>query len=206
MGHGLHHALVQVQSGGDEAFAVSGGAGACDPRAFGQLRLNLLDDVDGGGGQRAAFVVGVADQTISRSSLTSVALMVVEPASMPRKCGPCALFKGADVDVFLVVALVEVLAIGLGGEQRRHGGRVGGQVLQLVQTLQDFVAGVGLEMVALIVGIRVGLQCRTVGHIQVGVGRHDELVDLALKRRARWNAARSSDMKNNGPPRKMTVP
>ncbi|CCY94877.1 unknown [Bifidobacterium longum CAG:69] len=91
-------------------------------------------------------------------------------------------FKGADVDVFLVVALVEVLAIGLGGEQRRHGGRVGRQVLQLVQTLQDIVARVGLEMVALIVGIRVGLQCRTVGHVQVGVGRHDELVDLALKR------------------------
>jgi len=39
----------------------------------------------------------------------------------------------------------------------------------------------------------------------VGVGRHDELVDLAFKG-ARWNAARSSDMKNNGPPRKMTVP
>ena len=90
-------------------------------------------------------------------------------------------FEGADVDVFLMVALVEVLAVGLGGKQRRHGGRVGGQVFQLVQTLQDFVAGVGLEMVALIVGIRVGLQCRTVGHIQVGVGRHDELVDLAFK-------------------------
>ena len=90
-------------------------------------------------------------------------------------------FEGADVDVFLMVTLVEVLAVGLGGKQRRHGGRVGGQVLQLVQTLQDFVAGVGLEMVALIVGIRVGLQCRTVGHIQVGVGRHDELVDLAFK-------------------------
>ena len=57
-------------------------------------------------------------------------------------------FEGADVDVFLMVTLVEVLAVGLGGKQRRHGGRVGGQVLQLVQTLQDFVAGVGLEMVA----------------------------------------------------------
>ena len=64
-------------------------------------------------------------------------------------------FKGADVDVFLVVALVEVLAIGLGGEQRRHGGRVGRQVLQLVQTLQDIVARVGLEIIALIVGVYV---------------------------------------------------
>ncbi len=27
-----------------------------------------------------------------------------------------------------------------------------------------------------------------------------------LSSSARWNAARSSDMKNNGPPRKMTVP
>ena len=73
--------------------------------------------------------------------------MVVEPASMPGSAGR-ARFKGADVDVFLVVALVEVLAIGLGGEQRRHGGRVGRQVLQLVQTLQDIVARVGLEIIA----------------------------------------------------------
>ena len=181
VGHGLHHALVQVQSGGDEAFAVSGGAGACDPRAFGQLRLNLLDDVDGGG-QRAAFVVGVAGPDDFTVVVDERGLDGGGTSVDAQEVRAVRAFKGADVDVFLVVALVEVLAIGLGGEQRRHGGRVGGQVLQLVQTLQDFVAGVGLEMVALIVGIRVGLQCRTVGHIQVGVGRHDELVDLALKR------------------------
>ena len=180
VGHGLHHALVQVQSGGDEAFAVSGGAGACDPRAFGQLRLNLLDDVDGGG-QRAAFVVGVAGPDDFTVVVDERGLDGGGTSVDAQEVRAVRAFKGADVDVFLVVALVEVLAIGLGGEQRRHGGRVGGQVLQLVQTLQDFVAGVGLEMVALIVGIRVGLQCRTVGHIQVGVGRHDELVDLALK-------------------------
>ena len=59
-------------------------------------------------------------------------------------------------------------------------------------------------MVALIVGIRVGLQCRTVGHIQVAsVGTMNS---STLPSSARWNAARSSDMKNNGPPRKMTVP
>lgn len=37
-----------------------------------------------------------------------------------------------------------------------------------------------------------------------GVGRHDELVDLAGERAV--ERSRSSDMKNSGPPRKMTVP
>ena len=178
--HGLDHALVQVQAGGDQSLAVAGRAGSGDPRAFGQLGLDLLDDVDGGG-QRAAFVVGVAGPDDFTVVVDERGLDGGGTSVDAQEVRAVRAFKGADVDVFLVVALVEVLAIGLGGEQRRHGGRVGGQVLQLVQTLQDFVAGVGLEMVALIVGIRVGLQCRTVGHIQVGVGRHDELVDLAFK-------------------------
>ena len=181
VGHGLHHALVQVQAGGDEAFAVSGGAGACDPRAFGQLRLNLLDDVDGGG-QRAAFVVGVAGPDDFTVVVDECGLDGGGTGVDAQEVRAMRAFKGADVDVFLVVALVEVLAIGLGGKQRRHGRRVGRQVLQLVQTLQDIVARVGLEIIALIVGVYVGLQCRTVGHVQVGVGRHDEFVDLALKR------------------------
>ena len=180
VGHGLYHALVQVQAGGDEAFAVTGGAGACDPCAFGQLGLDLLDDVDGGG-QRAAFVVGVAGPDDFTVVIDERGLDGGGTGVDAQEVRAMRAFEGADVDVFLVVALVEVLAVGLGGEQRRHGGRVGGQVLQLVQTHEDLIAGVGLEMVALIVGIHVGLQCRTVGHIQVGVGRHDELVDLAFK-------------------------
>ena len=181
MGHSLHHALVQVQAGGDEAFAVSGGAGACDPCAFGQLGLDLLDDVDGGG-QRAAFVVGVAGPDDFTVVVDECGLDGGGTGVDAQEVRAVRAFEGADVDVFLMVTLVEVLAVGLGGKQRRHGGRVGGQVLQLVQTLQDFVARVGLEIIALIVGVYVGLQCRTVGHIQVGVGRHDEFVDLALKR------------------------
>ena len=180
VGHGLHHALVQVQAGGDEAFAVTGGAGACDPCAFGQLGLYLLDDVDGGG-QRAAFVVGVAGPDDFTVVIDERGLDGGGTGVDAQEVRAMRAFEGADVDVFLMVTLVEVLAVGLGGEQRRHSGRVGGQVLQLVQTLEDLIAGVGLEMVALIVGIHVGLQCRTVGHIQVGVGRHDELVDLAFK-------------------------
>ena len=55
MGHGFNHAFVKVQAGGDQAFAVTGCAGARDPRVLRQFVLNFLDDVHGGG-QRAAFV------------------------------------------------------------------------------------------------------------------------------------------------------
>ena len=111
MGHGLHHALVQVQAGGDEAFAVSGGAGACDPRAFGQLRLNLLDDVDGGG-QRAAFVVGVAGPDDFTVVVDERGLDGGGTGVDAQEVRAVRAFEGADVDVFLVVALVEVLAVG----------------------------------------------------------------------------------------------
>ena len=109
--------------------------------------MDLLDDVDGGG-QRAAFVVGVAGPDDFTVVVDERGLDGGGTGVYAQEVRAVRAFEGADVDVFLMVALVEVLAVGLGGEQRRHGGRVGGQVLQLVQTLQDFVAGVGLEMVA----------------------------------------------------------
>ncbi len=55
VGHGLHHTLVEVQTGGDQALAVAGRAGARDPCVLGKLLLDFLDDVDRRG-QRAAFV------------------------------------------------------------------------------------------------------------------------------------------------------
>ena len=169
-----------MQTGGNQTFAVTGGAGARNPRTFRKLCLNLLDDVDGGG-QRAAFVVGIAGPDDFTIIVNQCGLNSGGTSVNAQEVRSVRTFKGTDVDVFLVVALVEVLAIGLGGKQRRHGRRVGRQVLQLVQTLQDIAARVGLEIMALIVGVYVGLQCRTVGHVQVGVGRHDEFVDLAFE-------------------------
>ena len=32
--HGFHYTFVKVQAGGDEAFAVAGRTGSCDPCAF----------------------------------------------------------------------------------------------------------------------------------------------------------------------------
>ncbi len=91
--------------------------------------------------------------------------------------------EGADVHVFAVVAFVERLAVGLGREQRRHGRRVRRQVLQFVEVLEDVGAGACLEVLALLE--LVGLSCEQRGaerHVQVGVGRHDEFVDLAFER------------------------
>ncbi len=110
--------------------------------------------------------------------------MVVEPASIPRKVRAFRAFERADVDVFAMVALVERLALLIGGEQRGHGRRVRRQVLQVVEGGDDVATGARLEMHAVDVdAVRLPSDQRgAVGHIQVGVGRHDELVDLAFKR------------------------
>ena len=89
MGHGLHHALVQMQAGGDQSLAVSGGAGACYPRAFRQLALNLLDDVDSGR-QRAAFVGGVRRPYDFAVVVDERRFDGGRSGVDARKCGPCA--------------------------------------------------------------------------------------------------------------------
>ena len=181
VGHGLHHALVQMQAGGDQALAVTGGAGTRDPCAFRQFRLDLLGDVDGRG-QRAALVIGVAGPdnlaiVVHQRGLDGGGAGV--DAQEVRALGPV---KVADVHMLAMMALVEGLAILFRGEQRRHGGRVGRQVLQLLQPGKNGVHRLGLEMVAFVVGVLLGLQCRAIGHIQVGVGGDDELVHLAVER------------------------
>ena len=137
MGHGLHHALVQMQAGGDQSLAVSGGAGACYPRAFRQLALNLLDDVDSGR-QRAAFVGGVRRPY-------DFAVVVDERRFDGGRSGVDAeevralrAFQRADVHMLAVVALVERLTVRFGREQRRHGRGVGRQVLQVFKAFQRY--------------------------------------------------------------------
>ena len=93
---------------------------------FGQLGLDLLDDVDGGG-QRAAFVVGVAGPDDFTVVVDERGLDGGGTGVDAQEVRAMRAFEGVDVDVFLMVALVEVLAVGLGGKQRRHGGRVGGR-------------------------------------------------------------------------------
>ena len=182
MRHGLHHALVQVQAGGDEAFAVSGGAGACYPRAFRQLALNLLDDVDSGR-QRAAFVGGVRRPY-------DFAVVVDERRFDGGRSGVDAeevrtlrAFQRADVHMLAVVALVERLTVRFGREQRRHGGGVRRQILQIFKAFQNIGAGACFEMLAFLklVGL-AGEQRGAERHVQVRVGRHDEFVDFAFER------------------------
>lgn len=170
-----------MQAGGDQSLAVTGGAGSGDPRPGRQLGLDLLDDVDGRG-QRASLVVRVARPHDFAVVVDERGLDGGRPRVDAEEVRPVRAFERADVDVLAVMALVERLAVGLRGEQRRHGRRVGRQVLQFVQTRQDVGAGARLEVVALVVGVDVGLQGRAVRDVQVGVGRHDEFVDLAFQR------------------------
>ena len=181
--HGLDHALVQVQAGGDQSLAVAGRAGSGDPRAFGQLGLDLLDDVDGGG-QRAAFVGGVAGPYDLAVVVDERRLDGGRTRVDTEEVRAFRAFERADVDVFAMVALVERLALLIGGEQRGHGRRVRRQVLQVVEGGDDVVTGARLEMHAVDVdAIRLPSDQRgAVCDVQVGVGRHDELVDLAGER------------------------
>ena len=89
----------------------------------------------------------------------------------------------ADVHMFAVVPGVEGLAVRFGREQRGHRRGVDRQVFEFVQTRQDVGAGAGLEVFDGVELLRLpGQQGRAERHVQMGVGRHDEFVDLAFER------------------------
>ena len=181
VGHGFDHALVKMQTRGDKSFTVPGGAGTCDPRSGWQCGLDLLGDGDGGG-QRAAFVVGITGPYDLTVIVHQGCLDGGRPCVDAQEMRTRDVIEVADMHVFAVMTLVERLAVLLGGEQWRHGGRVGRQVLQFLQTGEEIAQRFGLEMVAFVVGVLLCLQCRAIGHIQVGVGGDDELVHLAVER------------------------
>lgn len=109
--------------------------------------------------------------------------MVVDPASMPRKVRTLRAFQRADVHMLAVVALVERLTVRFGREQRRHGGGVGRQILQVFKAFQNIGAGACFEMLALLKLVRfAGEQRGAERHVQVRVGRHDEFVDFVFER------------------------
>ena len=59
--HCFDFALVHGQGRGDQTFAVSGCAGSTNHGAFGQLRANAADDVDGRS-DGVAFVGGIVGE------------------------------------------------------------------------------------------------------------------------------------------------
>ena len=91
-------------------------------------------------------------------------------------------FQRTDMHMLAMMTFVERLTFRFGREQWRHGRRVRRQILQILEILENILAGTCLEMNAVfqLVGL-ARQQCRTEGHIQVSVGRHDEFVDLAFK-------------------------
>ena len=182
--HRFDDAFVQVQAGGNQSFAVSGRAGARDPRIRRQLRLNAFDDIDRRG-QRAAFVGGVGrpydftvvvDQSRLDGGRTGVNTEEVRSRGA---------FQGPYMHVFTMVAGVERLAIRLGGEQWRHGLRIARQVLEPFKVVENLGAGArfgdGGGAGILIVIVVAGDERGTERDIQVGVGRGDELVDFAVE-------------------------
>lgn len=91
--------------------------------------------------------------------------------------------QSADVHVLAMMAIVERLAIRFGREQRRHGGGVGRQILQIFKAFQNIGAGACFEMLAFLELVRfAGEQRGAERHVQVRVGRHDEFVDFAFER------------------------
>ena len=180
--HRLDHALVQVQAGGDQALAVAGGAGACDPRTLGQFGLDALDDVDGRG-QRAAVVRGVAGPDNLTVVVDQRGLDGGRSGIDAQEMRAGRVLQRADVHVLTVVPGVEGLAVRFGREQRGHRRGVDRQVFEFVQTRQDVGAGAGLEVFDGVELLRLpGQQSRAERHVQMGVGRHDEFVDLAFER------------------------
>ena len=182
--HRFDDAFVQVQAGGDQAFAVSGRAGSRDPRIRRQLRLNAFDDIDRRG-QRAAFVGGVGrpydftvvvDQSRLDGGRTGVNTEEVRSRGA---------FQGPYMHVFTMVAGIERLAIRLGGEQRRHGLRIARQVLEPFEIVENLRAGArfgdgggaGILIVIVVAGDERGAE----RDIQMGVRRGDELVDFAVE-------------------------
>ena len=140
VGHRFHVGGQRAEGGLRELRAVARGYAGLDPRAFGQLRLNLLDDVDGGG-QRAAFVGrirGPYDFSIVVHQRRFDGGGTGVYAQEVRSLGS---FERALMDMLAMMPFVECGAIRLGSEQRRHGRSVGRQVFQFVQSCQKVGAG-----------------------------------------------------------------
>ena len=150
-------------------------------------------------------LVAYDDHTISRSSLTSVALMVVDPASMPRKCGPCA---PSSVPMCTCSRWWRLLNASRSASVGNSGGMVGVLAGRFFRSSRLFRISAQVRASkcwpssswsgspASSAEPNATYRCASVGTMN----------SSTLPSSARWNASRSSDMKNSGPPRKMTVP
>ena len=138
--HGFHYTFVKMQAGGDEAFAIAGRAGSCDPCAFGEFGLDFFDDLHGCR-QRAAFVGrvrGPYDFAIVVHQCRFDGGGTGVDAQEVRSLGS---FERALMDMLAMMSFVECGAIRFGSEQRRHGRGVGRQVFQFVQSRQKVGTG-----------------------------------------------------------------
>ena len=119
MRHRLDHAFVNVQAGGDESLAVTGGAGTRNVGVVGQLGFDLLDDLRGGE-QGAALVRAIAgphDVTIVVDERGLDGRRTCVNAQEQR---PMGVLHRALGDELAVMAFVEFTAFGVILEQRTH--------------------------------------------------------------------------------------
>ena len=186
MRHRFDNALIQMQTSGNQAFAVAGRTRTRNPRFRRQLSLDAFDDIHGGG-QRTAFVRGVGGPydfavVVDEGRLDGGRTRV--DAKEVRAGRP---FERAHMHVFAMVTGIERLAVRLGGEQWRHGLRIARQVLQSLQIVKNLRASAwfgdrGGACVVIVVVVVAGDERGTKRDIQMGVARGDELVDLAFER------------------------
>ncbi len=131
--------------------------------------------------------------------------MVVDPASMPRKCGPDA---SSNVPMCTCSRWCRALKASRSASVGNSGGIVGvltgrcsSSSRRARMSAQGRASKCSTE--SSFSGCPASRAAPNATYRWASVGTMNS---STLPSSARWNASRSSDMKNSGPPRKMTVP
>ena len=132
--------------------------------------------------------------------------MVVEPASIPRKCGP---FAPSSVPMWMCSRWWRSLNASRSWSEENSGGMVGvfaGRFFRPSRAamMSSQVRGSKCTPSTSMPSGSPAISAEPYATYRwASVGTMNS---STLPASARWNASRSSDMKNSGPPRKMTVP